>query len=100
MDLEQLKYLTPDQKERYVALERTFDSEGWKVIRAWAATQSSLAMERAAFASNWEDHRIATGVRLSFDQIVNLRDATEAEYVSIAEDAMLSDEETDELEHE
>lgn len=100
MDLNQLKYLTPDQKDRYVTLERMFEGKGWSVIEAWAKTNAVQQMERAAFAGNWEDHRMATGSRLVYEQIVNLRESTENEYVALAEQAMLAIAEEDELEHE
>jgi hypothetical protein len=97
MDLEQLKYLTPDQKDRYVTLERMFDSKGWAVVEAWAKQRATLEYQRAATASGWDDHRLATGSRLAYEQIANLREATEQEFVDLAEQAMLAEQENEEL---
>ncbi len=100
MDLEQLKYLTPDQKDRYVTLERMFESKGWQVVQAWAASRAENEMRRAAFTGTWEDHRLATGARLAYEQFVNLREATEQEFVDLAEQAMLAEQEDEALDNE
>lgn len=100
MDLEQLKYLTDDQKDKYVTLERTFDSKGWKIIEVWAQQRAIEEHHRAAMASSWEDHRVATGARLAYEQLANLRDTTELEFTQLAEQAMLNDTIEEELEHE
>lgn len=100
MDLEQLKYLTDDQKERYVTLERTFETKGWVIVEAWAKQRAIEQLERAAYASNWEEHRVATGARLAYEQIANLREDTEKEFTMIAETNMLNAQVDEELVHE
>jgi hypothetical protein len=100
MDLDQLNYLTDDQKDRYVTLERTFDSKGWKIVEAWAVQRAQEEFQRAGFAATWEDHQRATGARMAFEQLAALRDATELEFVNLAESNMLNQQEEEELNHE
>lgn len=100
MDLESLKYLSDEDKNRYMTLERMFQSDGWKVLMAWAVENHEQQMIRAVMAPSWEDHRIATGARLALEQVIRFEQTTEAEYQQRAEDAMLSAESDDEVEYE
>lgn len=100
MDLEQIKYLTDDQKDKYLDYERTFESKGWGYVKGWLLGQIQEQVQRALFASSWEDHRVATGMRIAFEQMLSLHENVEAEFVSAAEANMLNAVNDDELEHE
>lgn len=100
MDLDQLNNLTDDQKDRYVTLERTFDSKGWKIVEAWASVRAQEEFQRAAMAGTWEDHQRATGARMAYEQVAALREATELEFLNLAESNLLNTIEEEELTHE
>lgn len=90
MDLEQLALLDDVSKERYVTLERMFDTPGWKLVEEWAKTNAQQQFHRAALAGSWEENRMALGARLAYEVIAGLRDSTEAEFIAKAEDAALN----------
>lgn len=100
MDLDALKFLDDNDKERYMVLERLFNQPGWQLVVA-LATQSALdAKERAAFATSWDQNRLAVGSGLAYTHISNLQNITEAEYVQKAESAKseLADRDEEEFE--
>lgn len=100
MDLEHLALLDDDQKDHYVKYERMFDTPGWALIEEWARLNSQQQFMRAAYAGSWEENRIALGARLVYEQIANLRNTTEAEFMAKAEQALLNTAFEEELEHE
>lgn len=90
MDLEQLARLNDAEKDRYVKLERMFDTPGWKIVEDWARQNAQQQMLRAAHATSWEQHQMATGARLVYETVASLRDTTEAEFTAKAEEALLN----------
>jgi diphthamide synthase subunit DPH2 len=100
VDLEQLKYLTDDQKDKYLAYEKVFDQKGWGFILGWLQGQIQEQAVRAINASSWDDHRVATGARIAYEQLASLRESVEAEFIARAEENMLNAKEDDELEYE
>lgn len=84
LDTEQLNALAPEQRERYMELERLFASKGWRVVIKTAQTNMEAAHNAAANASSWADNRMAIGNRAAWQQIVNMEEQTEAIYESVA----------------
>ena len=85
MDLEQIKSLTDEQKERYMALTRIFEMPGWAHIQKWAELNYEDARDRGSAAGTWEQNRIAFGERIVYDVLRKMEDITEREYTLIAE---------------
>lgn len=85
MDLEQIKSLTDEQKERYMALTRLFEMPGWAIIKKWAEVNYEETRDRGSAAGTWEANRIAFGERIVYDVVRKMEDITEREYSSIAE---------------
>lgn len=100
MELEDLKYLTDEQRERYMTMERLFEQPGWTLVEKWAGINRDEAKERAANAQSWEDNRIAVGLRIAYDTFSKMRDINEREYMQLAQDQREEQEEDNELEHE
>lgn len=94
MDLEHIKYLSDDAKNRYAMLERLFDSPGWALVVKLAAEWSETAKERAASAQTWEDNRFAAGQRFAYYHFTKLEEATELEFQQMAEKAKEQEDET------
>lgn len=86
MDLDQIKHLTNEQKDRYMALTRMFEMPGWAIIKKWADLNHDESRERAASASTWDQNRIAVGERIVYDVLRKMEDITEREYSALAED--------------
>lgn len=87
MDLEALKYLSDEDKTRYMVLERLFTQPGWELVVALTRQLALEAKDRAAFASSWDANRVAVGNGLAYDHISRLQDNTEAEYQQKADSA-------------
>lgn len=86
MDLDQIKHLSDEQKERYMALTRLFEMPGWAIVQKWAESNYEDSRERAASASTWDQNRIAVGERVVYDVLRKMEEITEREYSTLAED--------------
>lgn len=87
MDLEQLKFLTDAERNRYMVLERFFETEGWKMITEHAKAGSATQEQRMINAQTWDIHRYASGARAVYEQFVNLPEQIETEFTQMAEAA-------------
>lgn len=100
MELDQIKYLDDGMKNRYAKLERLFDSDGWKLVMLLCAEWSEQSKERAASAQTWEDNRFAAGQRMAYFHLTKLEEATEREFIQLAEEAKAKTETADAEEFE
>ena len=98
MDLDDLKYLEPDERERYMKLERLFGTPGWDVIARWAEMNRDEARDRAASAQTWEENRIAVGMRMAYDMFAQLQKVHELEFEELARERRAAKEDEDEPE--
>ncbi|SRR6266404_1432602 len=80
MDLEALKYLSDEDKNRYMVLERLFSQPGWKLVTSLMEQLALEARDRAAFAKSWDENRIAIGQGYGYNMVASLQDSTEAEF--------------------
>lgn len=87
MDQDSLKYLSAEENQRYNALAKTFESEGWAIVKQFALTNAELQAQRALNAKSWDEHRHATGARAVYLQVFNLAEQTEAEFTGMADAA-------------
>jgi hypothetical protein len=87
MDLEQIKYLSNEEKDRYAKLERLFSSDGWTLVEEWAKQLHSDATARVLSATSWDVNRVFTGARAAYNEVATLREATEEQFVQMAEAA-------------
>lgn len=88
LDATQLNALTPTQRERYLILEKLFRSKAWKVVLATLNSRAQESVQRAAFAKTWEDNRTAIGYGYAYNEMANFEEATQQEYVAMADQAM------------
>lgn len=100
MDLEQLKYLTPEQKDTYMRMERLFGSPGWEDVMQWALVNKAAAGKRQMDATSWDQNRVAYGARLAFEMLEQLATGTEAEFEQFAASAQEAAEVDETLENE
>lgn len=104
MDQEQLNYLTPQQRERYLKMQSLFEQPGWAIVQEWAQVNIKDALERGANSHSWEANRIAWGERLVYEILAQMEDINEREYTTLADQNRAEAEEEQiletELEHE
>lgn len=98
MDINQIQFLSNEQKERYMTLERLFEAPGWKLIVEWAKANGFDQTQRQLNAVNWDQTNVARGARYAFGMLEELQATTEAEFAALAaqnaETAGLTDEQT------
>lgn len=87
LDMEQIQYLTDTHKERYMMLQRFFESEYWPWLRAWAAENATDQLKRAGFASTWEANRLANGAMSAYLTLGNLETSVDNEFANYATEA-------------
>lgn len=100
MDQDLVKYLPPEQAERYGRLEKLFGEAGWQEIERWAVVNKVLSVDRQLNATTWEQSRVAYGARQAFEMLEQLRESTEKEFAQMAEDARAAKEEQEAYDNE
>lgn len=80
LDLEQVNALVPDDRNRYMDLEKLFQQKGWKVVVALARQNAATALLTAARAQNWDQNRVAIGNHMAWQAIANLEKETKEIY--------------------
>lgn len=86
LDEAQLNALPPKDRARYMALERLFSHPSWKIVMAMAEQRMAEQTQRAAFATSWDNNRIAVGVGAGWNEIKQLEESTEAFYAAKLEE--------------
>lgn len=92
LDLEQVNALAPDDRNRYMQLEKLFAQPGWRIVVALANQNQAQALQQAAMASNWDANRLAIGNHLAWRAIQNLEKDTQALYSEKALQTMAQEE--------
>lgn len=87
LEAEQIALLNPTARERYMALEKLFASDGWKIVMALATNSAATALQRAAVASTWEENRMSLGNSLAWNAISNMEGSAEADFENQLETA-------------
>lgn len=82
--MEVLKNLSNDQSELFQKLEALFDSDGWTVVETWAKNKAEAARNRAAYASSWEENRMAVGAEAVYNEFANLPSSTMNDFEAMA----------------
>jgi hypothetical protein len=100
MDLEQIKHLPDDMKQRYSDLERMFSTPGWALIEETFKQRAEGHQQRELSSQNWDHTLLNRGARLAFQELANLREATEQEFSAISEQQALRAQLEDEIDHE
>lgn len=87
LESEQLALLSPADRNRYMALESLFDSDGWKIVMALSQKNAAEALQRAALANSWAENRMAVGNSLAWNNIWNLEQQAEVQFHEMASTA-------------
>lgn len=95
MDIEDLQHLSDAQKERYMLLQRGFDTEFWKFIRVFAEANANNQATRLFNAASWDENRMAFGAHQAFTLVANLEAQTENDFANEAASARQAKEDAD-----
>jgi hypothetical protein len=89
MDLnthETMKLLTAEERERFVAFQSMFESDGWRLLMQYTTAKYNAAVLRGANASSWEDNRQAAGYRDAWAEVSNMETQFMNEFAAIADE--------------
>ena len=86
LDTDEIAALSDDQKWRYMAMERLFDQEGWKLFQGWCSLNADEQLSRLVNCKTWEENRMAVGARAAFLLALNVENVTDAEFRNHAKD--------------
>jgi hypothetical protein len=100
MDLNELKFLSDEDKDKYMALERLWSQPGWRLVVEFATQLAAIHKDAATFAKTWEQNRMSLGSAFAYDHIARLQETTEAEYEQKVEAAREAARTKDEAEYE
>ncbi len=87
IDAEILNNLTDEQKARLMELEKTFNTDGWKVIKAFMAAKSQDAAQRMVYAQDWDSFVELRGMGRAYEAFANFEDETYNEFMARAQEA-------------
>jgi len=91
LDLEQVNALAPDDRNRYMQLEKLFAQPGWRIVVALATNNAAQSLQQAALASSWDANRLAIGNHMAWRSIQNLERDTQALYADKAAQQFAAD---------
>lgn len=69
-----MKWLNDVERDRFVKLQETFESSGWRLLREYAHAQVAMNGIAGANAKTWEENRVAFGTRQAWDAVARLED--------------------------
>ena len=82
---EVMRWLSDDvQRQRYAAVQETFETDGWRLIVEYALARAFEAGVRGANAQSWEQNREALGARKAWDEVSTLATAWMNEFEEVA----------------
>lgn len=84
-DAEIMEYLDDTAKDRYLKLQRTFESDGWALLVEYAQAKAFQAGVEGANAKSWDDNRRAYGNRQAWEEMAQFADAFMNEFEMVAQ---------------
>lgn len=85
IDADVLQSLTDEQKARLMELEKTFNTDGWKIFKAFAQQQSLEMQQRMVYAQDWDSFLEQRGAARTWANIAQFEDETINEFVALAQ---------------
>lgn len=88
-----MAWLPDQERDRFVKLQETFETAGWKLIEEYALAKVSHHGVAGANASTWEESRKNLGARLAWDEVTRMADEFMTAFENAAQAARESSEE-------
>lgn len=87
LDMDQIMALPGPMRERYQLLEKLFEHPGFKFLKEWAVAQVNEQTARILNATSWDQHLVARGAQLAYQNFVNVEELTHQEFAAMAAEA-------------
>lgn len=84
---EDIQALPDGMRGRYAMLEKGFGTEFWKFMQDWAMANSNEAAVRVLNAQTWEQHLVATGMRMAYLEMANQEQIVSAQFTAMVDTA-------------
>jgi len=72
LDMNELKQLPNEFKDRYMLLERLFGDKAWEYVKAWSQKSADQQIGAILQAPNWDQTVYARGKRDGFLELLNM----------------------------
>ena len=83
---ELMSWLGDAERDRFVKMQETFETDGWRLIREYALAKITEHVVNGANAKSWDDTRAHLGARLAWDQVSKM----DADFMNAFEQAALA----------
>ena len=84
LDMEQIANLSDHQKERYMILQRGFETDFWKIIKGWVVTNGNEELSKLVRAQKWDENRVAYGAVGAYERFANFEMMVDIEFTEYA----------------
>jgi len=88
LDMDELKHLPNEYKDKYMLLERLFGDKSWEYIKAWCQKSADQQVIALLQAQNWEQHVYAAGKRDGFLEMLNMEKNVAFQFRQIVQQAV------------
>jgi hypothetical protein len=87
LDMEELKQLPNELKDKYMLLERLFGDKSWTYVKAWCQKSADQQVVAVLQAPNWDQTVYARGKRDAFLEMLNMENAVSFQFRHIIREA-------------
>lgn len=88
LDMEELKLLPNEFKDKYMLLERLYGDKAWELVKAWAMQSADQQVTLILQAPNWDQTCYARGKRDAFLEMIHMERGTNFQFRNIIRDGL------------
>jgi hypothetical protein len=88
LDMEELKLLPNDFKDKYMLLERLYGDRAWDLVKAWATQSADQQLTAILLAQNWDQTVYARGKRDAFLEVLNMEKGTNFQFRNVIREGL------------
>ena len=88
LDMEELKMLPDEFKDKYMLLERLYGDKAWALVKAWAEQSANQQVQAILQAPNWDQTVYARGKRDAFMEMLHMEHGTNFQFRNIIRDGL------------
>lgn len=88
LDMDELKLLPDEFKDKYMLLERLYGDKAWDLVKAWATQSSDQQVAAILNAPNWDQTVYARGKRDAFLEMIHMERGTNFQFRGIIREGL------------
>lgn len=88
LDMDELKMLPDEFKDKYMLLERLYGDKAWDLVKAWAQQSADQQLGAILNAPNWDQTVYARGKRDAFLEVIHMERGTNFQFRNIIRDGL------------